>query len=83
MPFKRTGTSAQKQMEVARTTASAARFLYHELAEEIRAMASMLGRRMKDDISDVDFAEQAAKVSANLHDIPRELFTLSPSVTLS
>jgi len=45
-------------------------------------MASMLVRREKGHISDVDFAERAAKVSANLHDIPRELFALSPSVTL-
>ena len=43
-------------------------------------MASIFVRRMKGDITDVDFAEQAAKISANLHDIPRDLFSLSPAV---
>ena len=71
---------ADKQMDAARTTASTTRFLYLELADEIRALASVFVRRMKCDITDVDFAEQAAKVSANLHDIPRDLFSLSPAV---
>jgi hypothetical protein len=69
-------------MGAARTTASTASFLYRELAAEMRAMTALFVRRMKGDITDVDFAEQAAKVSANLHDIPRELFSLSPGVTL-
>lgn len=68
-------------MEMTRTTAATARFLYLQLADEIRAMASIFVRRMRGDIRDVDFAEQAAKVSPTC-DIPRELFTLSPSVTL-
>jgi hypothetical protein len=76
------GMSAQKQMAMPRTTASTARFLYLEFAAEIRAMASFFVRRMKGDITDIDFAEQAAKVSVNLHDILRELFSLSPAVTL-
>ena len=80
--FTRPGTSAQKQMEMARTTAATARFLYLQLADEVRAMASLFVRRMRGDITDVGFAEQAAKISANLHDIPRDLFALSPSVTL-
>ncbi len=71
---------AENQMEAARKTASTTRFLYLELADEIRAMASIFARRMKGDITDVDFVEQAAKVSANLHDIPRELFSLSHAV---
>ena len=50
---------------------------YLQLADEIRAMASIFVRRMRGDITDIDFAEQAAKVSANLHDIPRGLFALS------
>ena len=62
--FTRPGTTAQEQMEVARTTAATARFLYVQLADEIRAMASIFVRRMKGDISDVDFAEHAAKISA-------------------
>ena len=80
--FTGQATSVQKQMKVARTTAATARFLYLQLADEIRAMASIFVRRMRGDITDVDFAEQAAKVSANMHDIPRDLFALSPSVTL-
>lgn len=76
------GMSAQRQMAMPRTTASTARFFYLEFAAEIRAMASLFVRRMKGDITDIDFAEQAAKVSANLHYIPRELFSLSPAVTL-
>jgi hypothetical protein len=69
------------QTRVARMTASLAKMLYLQLAKEARAIASIFSARMKDSITDVEFAEQAAKGSANLDDIPRELFSSSPGVT--
>jgi hypothetical protein len=80
--FSPSGSSEieKDQTELARETATLAELFYLRLSKETRELASIFVARMKDSLTDVEFAERAARVSANLHDLPRELFSLTPSV---
>jgi hypothetical protein len=71
---------AQEQSDTARMAAKYARALYLDLAKESREIASAILDKLKGTITNIELAERMAKISANLDDDPRELFSLVPGV---
>jgi len=68
------------QTDLARMVAQGTRLEYLKLAKEARAIASHLVSKMERSITDIEFAQRMAKSSANLHDGPRTVFTMTPDV---
>lgn len=66
------------QTDLARIVARGTRLEYLKLAKEARAISNHFVSKMKGSINDIEFAERMAKSSANLHDGPRTLFTMTP-----
>lgn len=68
------------QTDLARMVARGTRLEYLKLAKEARAISNHFVSKMKGSIKDIEFAERMAKSSANLHDGPRTLFTMTSDV---